>query len=100
MSEANRTNGLDKERMSIASRLQQIAKEIQEQGYGGEAVIVISISDAGFEQVTDEGGYLVGDVAIGQAATTPDSALYCEQIRKLIGTPLHDSESEAQASWD
>ena len=100
MSEQNRMNGLEKEKMGVASKLQQIAQKIQEQGYGGEAVIVITITDAGFEQVTDEGGYLVGDVAIGQAATTPDSALYCKQIRDLIGTHLHDAESEAQASWD
>ena len=97
---SDRMNGIDTDEMNTAMILQSVAQEIQKQKYGGDAIVVIRIKNAEFEQINEEGGRLSGDVAIGQAATTNHSAIYCAMIRELIGEKLHDRESEAEASWD
>jgi len=97
---SDHTNGIDTDEMNTAMILQSVAQEIQKQKYGGDAIVVIRIKNAEFEQINEEGGRLSGDVAIGQAATTNNAAIYCAMIRELIGEQLHDADSEVEASWD
>lgn len=94
-------SGIDTDRLERAHVLQAAAQELIDAGIGGDAVIIVSVENAELGQLDGDNVIVIGDVQLGQAATTDASAAYCAALREKITALMSDArDGGAMVSWD